>query len=66
MAKIHKPGGWRIHFEHWYVNERRKHGCYYKCAYCGWTVLGIGPSNEKHAKSCAKRAAHLAEVSDNG
>jgi hypothetical protein len=65
MAKIRKPAGWKHHSDHWYVNERRKHGCYYKCAYCGWSVLGIGPRNSEHAKTCEKRKAHLAEVQSN-
>jgi hypothetical protein len=64
MAKIRKPSGWKHAGKHWYVNDRRKHGCYFKCAYCGWTALGDGPDNDRHAKSCEKRKAHLAEASE--
>lgn len=62
MPKLRRPAGWKQCSEHWYVNERRVHGCYYKCAYCGWTVLGTGPRNREHAEKCEARAAYLAEV----
>jgi hypothetical protein len=59
MGKMRKPSGWKLHGVHWYVNERRKHGCCYKCAYCGWEVLGLDLRMKSHALTCKKRKAAM-------
>jgi hypothetical protein len=62
MAKLKKPAGWKQYSDHWYANERRAAGVYYKCAYCGFQVLGSGMRTAEHATSCEKRKAYLAEL----